>query len=279
MASALPTRDVPTIPRKRGPNTPAGKARSAMNALRHGLRARGFALLPEEAPADWAEHLADLRRCLAPEDAAEEKLVTALAVAMWKEIRADRTEAGVLAAMPCNGDAGRDLGEKRHTLSLGTAIRYASAAGMATQRAHRAFLAHRKAKKDCLALAAPAALECTNELPAASSEPAPQNRTNEFATAPPRPAIDPLAALRTRIRRLLDATGVLEPDAQDLAAAVLAIRLPGAAPYHGLIDLAALDSAVAPLHFDGAALGWLVALASPDVLPEAQGGPPRRQAA
>src|SRR5262245_23295596 len=48
-------------PRRRSPATPEGKARSAMNALKHGLRARGFALLPEEDPAEWAEHLADLR--------------------------------------------------------------------------------------------------------------------------------------------------------------------------------------------------------------------------
>ena len=84
--------------RKRGPNTPEGKARSAMNALRHGLRARSFALLPEEDPAEWAEHLADLRRDLGPVDATEEKLVAALAVAMWKEIRADRIEALLVIA-------------------------------------------------------------------------------------------------------------------------------------------------------------------------------------
>ena len=47
--------------KKRGPKTPEGKARSAMNALKHGLRAREFGLLPEEDPAEWAEHLADLR--------------------------------------------------------------------------------------------------------------------------------------------------------------------------------------------------------------------------
>jgi len=139
--------DPAPAPRKRGPNTPEGKARSAMNALKHGLRARGFVLLPEEDRAEWAEHLADLRSCLAPEDAAEEKLVSALAVAMWNEIRADHTEAGVLTAMPLDGSHGRDLKDARNRLSLGTAIRYASAAGMATQRAHRAFLAHRKAKK------------------------------------------------------------------------------------------------------------------------------------
>ena len=73
-------------------------------------------------------------------DPTEEKLVAALAVAMWKEIRADRTEAGVLTRMTDEGALGRDLGDKRNALSLGTAIRYGTAAGMATQRAHRAFL-------------------------------------------------------------------------------------------------------------------------------------------
>ncbi|MFZ1431688.1 MAG: hypothetical protein WAS21_33615, partial [Geminicoccaceae bacterium] len=208
----------------------------------------------------------------------EEKLVTALAVAMWKEIRADRAEAGVLTAMPCAADAGRDLGEKRHALSLGTAIRYASAAGMATQRAHRAFLAHRKAKQAGLVLPAPAAADCTNELPdAAPFEPAPQNRTNEFPATPPRPTLDPLAALRTRIRHLLDATGPHDTNQSDLAAAMLTLRLPGAAPYHGPIDLALLDQVLAPLRFDGPALAWLASLASST--PERSGRPPQSKAA
>jgi len=159
--------------------TPAGKARSAQNSLRHGLRSRTFALLPEEDPAEWAEHLADLRRDLAPADPTEDKLVTALAVAMWKEIRADRTEAGVLAAIPLDGDRGRDFQEAGNRLSLGTAIRYASAAGMATQRAHRAFLAHRKAKAAGLILPAPAAApaDCTNGFPAAAGAASPGCRT------------------------------------------------------------------------------------------------------
>ena len=58
--------DAAPVSKKRGPKTPEGKARSAMNALRHGLRARSFALLPEEDPAEWAEHLADLRAGLGP---------------------------------------------------------------------------------------------------------------------------------------------------------------------------------------------------------------------
>src|SRR4051812_28696229 len=144
-------------PTKRGPRTPEGKARSAMNALRHGLRARAFALLPEEDPADWEEHLADLRAGYGPLDAAEEKLVAALAVAMWKEVRADRQEAEVLAAIPPlapGRPCGGDLQQPAHALSLSTALRYATAAGMAVQRAQRAFLAHRKALRAGLVLPA-----------------------------------------------------------------------------------------------------------------------------
>ena len=55
MPSAAPVRA------RRGPKTQEGKARSSMNALRHGLRARSFALLPEEDPAEWAAPLSDLR--------------------------------------------------------------------------------------------------------------------------------------------------------------------------------------------------------------------------
>ena len=79
---------------------PEGKARSAMNALKHGLRARTFGILPEEDKAEWAEHVRDLRAGYGPADAAEEKLVTAIAVAMWNEIRADRTLVETMAEIP-----------------------------------------------------------------------------------------------------------------------------------------------------------------------------------
>ena len=134
---------VPPTQGKRGPKTPEGKARSAMNAVRHGLRARTFALLPEESPAEWATHLEDLRRCYGPVDETEEKLVAAIAAAMWNEIRADRHMARTMAAIPDGGD----LLEPAPARAMATAIRYLTAAGMATQRAQRAFLAHRKAKQ------------------------------------------------------------------------------------------------------------------------------------
>ena len=54
MTLAVPAIADPPAPRKRGPNTPKGKARSKMNALKHGLRARSFGILPEEDRAEWA---------------------------------------------------------------------------------------------------------------------------------------------------------------------------------------------------------------------------------
>ena len=92
MPDAIPLRTA----KKRGPNTPEGKARSARNALKHGLRARDFVLLPEEDPQEWRQHVLDLEQGYGPVDATERKLVDAIAVAMWKEIRADRFEAEVL---------------------------------------------------------------------------------------------------------------------------------------------------------------------------------------
>ena len=56
-------------PAKRGPSTPEGKARSAMNALKHGLRARSFGLLPEEDPQEWRLDVRELEEGYGPEDA------------------------------------------------------------------------------------------------------------------------------------------------------------------------------------------------------------------
>ena len=200
----------PPAKSKRGPKTPEGKARSRMNAVRHGLRARTFALLPEESPAEWALHLADLRACYGPVDAAEEKLVAAIAAAMWNEIRADRTLVETMARIP----HGADLGEPAHARAMGTALRYMSAAGMATQRAQRAFLAHRKAKRQGLVLPAaepaqPLALEIrTYDLSASSAaQSAAADRTNDFAE-PSRPRRVPpteVPSLNRQQRRRLEA--------------------------------------------------------------------------
>jgi hypothetical protein len=42
--------------RSNGPATAAGKARSALNGVRHGLCGRIFFLLPDEDPDEFREH-------------------------------------------------------------------------------------------------------------------------------------------------------------------------------------------------------------------------------
>ena len=61
---------------------------------------RLWPLLGRPHKAEWAEHVRDLRAGYGPVDAAEEKLVTAIAVAMWNEIRADRTLVETMAEIP-----------------------------------------------------------------------------------------------------------------------------------------------------------------------------------
>ena len=98
---------------------------------------------------------------------------------MWNEIRADRTLVETMAEIPprrAGRSCGTDLQEPEHARSLGTAIRYMTAAGMATQRAQRAFFQHRKAKQAGLILPATEAAEV----------PANQNCTNEITPEPER---------------------------------------------------------------------------------------------
>ena len=238
-----------TAPRKRGPATPEGKARCSRNALRHGLRARTFGILPEEDQAEWALHPAELRQGYGPTDDTELKLVEAIAAAMWNEIRADRTLAEVMVAIPPLAGGrphGCDLQEPGHALSLNTAIRYMTAASMATQRAQRAFMAHRKARRDGLI-----ADEST-----AAPRAANQNRTNGKRPARPN-CTNELSALRARLDRLLDGPGPRSAADRDLMAAVRALKLPGAAPYHGPIAPDLLARALDGLGFDAAGLAWL----------------------
>ena len=160
-----------------------------------------------------------------------------------------------------------------------------TAAGMATQRAQRAFLAHRKAKRTGLIVPAPPELaeppanqNGTNEstpepdrplaLPA-PAEPNSQKCTNELpAPRQPRPAPDPLATLRARLDRLLAGPGPNNPAEWDLIAALRAAKLPGAAPYRGQIDPGQLDRLLAEHRFDDAGLAWLAGLRSAHAEPE-----------
>ena len=97
--------------------------------------------------------------------------MTAIAVAMWNEIGANRTLVETMAEIPprrAGRSHGSDLQEPENARS-GARIRYLTAAGMATQRAQRAFLAPPQGQADRSdpaggrAPEAPANQNCTNE--------------------------------------------------------------------------------------------------------------------
>jgi hypothetical protein len=75
-----------------GPRTEEGKARSAQNALRHGLRAQKYLVLPEEDAAEFAALETALLEELAPVGALQTVLARRVAVAAWRLARADRLE-------------------------------------------------------------------------------------------------------------------------------------------------------------------------------------------
>ena len=78
--------------KSRGPRTPEGKARSAQNALKHGMRAQKFLVLPDEDAAEFEALEAALVEELAPVGALQAVLARRVAVAAWRLARADRIE-------------------------------------------------------------------------------------------------------------------------------------------------------------------------------------------
>ena len=85
--------------RSRGPRTDEGKARSSLNALTHGLTARGAIVLPlVERAEDWSAHLAGFVAALRPVGAVERELVERMAAITWRLRRVERVEAAVIGA-------------------------------------------------------------------------------------------------------------------------------------------------------------------------------------
>jgi hypothetical protein len=81
-----------------GPRSSEGRAVSAMNGRKHGLRAESAALLPSESREHWNQLVLELRNDLQPEGEVEELLVERVACATWKLRRAAAFETGALIA-------------------------------------------------------------------------------------------------------------------------------------------------------------------------------------
>ena len=111
-----------------GPVTAAGKVRSALNCVRHGLTGRTFFLLPDEDPDEFKEHEATWLAAWRPRDFAEEDAALVAIRALWREIRADRLEALVLADLFAAGgiadEAERQAAKAAAMKALGTVLRY-----------------------------------------------------------------------------------------------------------------------------------------------------------
>ena len=103
-----------------GPVTPEGKAKSAMNAVSHGLCASSPAGLSEKARAEIEPLLDELVGRLAPEGAAEAEIVLELAFVLWRQRRLRALEERVLEAALAPPE---EEGSARQP-SLSTLVRY-----------------------------------------------------------------------------------------------------------------------------------------------------------
>ena len=116
--------------KSRGPRTPEGKARAAQNALKHGMRAQRYVVLPDEDAVEFAQLQAALVEELAPVGALQIVLARRVAVAAWRFARADRMEAELFAERRWeNGGVGIALiRDGNGTRSFETLLRYRGAA-------------------------------------------------------------------------------------------------------------------------------------------------------
>jgi hypothetical protein len=115
--------------KSRGPRTADGKARASQNALKHGMCAKKFLLLPDDSRAEFAALESALLQDLRPEGALETLLARRLIAAAWRLARADRLEFEILIDGDLRESPGRvltrDGGAER---AFATLVRYRSGA-------------------------------------------------------------------------------------------------------------------------------------------------------
>lgn len=83
--------------RSNGPNTDAGRARSALNAIHHGLRAESPILVGLETADEWEKHVAAVFGSFQPTTYLETLLVERIAAQSWRLRRVARVEHAVAA--------------------------------------------------------------------------------------------------------------------------------------------------------------------------------------
>jgi hypothetical protein len=125
--------------KSRGPKTPESKACAAQNALKHGLRAQKYVVLPDEDAAGFAALEAAMVAELAPVGALQVVLARRVATAAWRLSRADRIEVELFEQRRWDhGDVGLALiRDGNGTRSFETLMRYRGAAMAEFMRALR----------------------------------------------------------------------------------------------------------------------------------------------
>ncbi|MGD9510650.1 MAG: hypothetical protein AB7I59_10245 [Geminicoccaceae bacterium] len=127
-------------------------ASPALSIVRHGLTGRSFFLLPDEDPEEFRAHEALWLEQWRPRDPAERDLAGLAVRALWREIRADRLEARILADLFA-ADAIAEEPERRaaKTLamrSLATLLRYRTQIAKEHDAAMRSLEALRRRRLD-----------------------------------------------------------------------------------------------------------------------------------
>jgi hypothetical protein len=199
--------------RSRGPDTDAGKARSARNGTRHGLRGGPFALLPGEDPDEFVELHAAVTSDWGPRDAYERRWIMELVTSMWRQDRLRGLELAVLDTA-----AQESPPSEASVRKLGTFARYGARIVKDIGRALQALRTLRKRpdawldelqddtcepgaadapKRNFTNELAPctsdpklrhlSAANCTNELSACMREPGPANTDVAARTSEPEP--------------------------------------------------------------------------------------------
>lgn len=119
----LPKRKTASSPqsRRRGPKTPTGKARVAVNAITHGLSSLR-SVVPGESSTDWELHRRTIVDALAPVGPVELALAERVALALWRLRRVAAYEEAALSERQDLATASARL--LLHPLDLDKIIRF-----------------------------------------------------------------------------------------------------------------------------------------------------------